>query len=196
MSGGYRASYRCPRVQRSQNQTEKLAPKSSDFGQAKLTKIGYVESATCGVRKDRVFGQASSQPGRLIQGGSRMRRSARTVLCGGRSAMVVLPRPLKVVEPYKDSRAYNHGQWRLPLAHIWAPMKFSHCSTLVAWGSVSRTRYAAQHHAHPKNILQMRGALWCRHCTAVIISADRIRCGPVKENCGRRGRDCWVDSSL
>ena len=35
-------------------------PKSSDFGQAKLTKIEWVESATCGVRKDGVFGQASS----------------------------------------------------------------------------------------------------------------------------------------
>jgi hypothetical protein len=64
-------------------------PKSSDFGQPKLTKIEYVESATCGVRKDGVFGQASSKPRRLIQGGSRMRRSARTVLCGGRSVMVV-----------------------------------------------------------------------------------------------------------
>ena len=58
-------------------------PQTSDFGQAKLTKIECVESATCGVRKDGVFGQASSQPRRLIQGGSRMRRSARTDLCGG-----------------------------------------------------------------------------------------------------------------
>jgi hypothetical protein len=36
-------------------------PQTSDFGQAKLTKIECVESATCGVRKD-VFGQGSSQP--------------------------------------------------------------------------------------------------------------------------------------
>jgi hypothetical protein len=63
--------------------------KSSDFGQAKLTKIECVESATCGGRKDGVFGQASSRPRRLIQGGSRMRRRARTDLCGRRSVMIV-----------------------------------------------------------------------------------------------------------
>jgi hypothetical protein len=33
-------------------------PQTSDFGQAKLTKIECVESATCRVRNDGVFGQA------------------------------------------------------------------------------------------------------------------------------------------
>jgi hypothetical protein len=88
-TGNATSSYWCPRVQRSRSQTEKFAPKSSDSGRAKLTKIECVESATCGVRKDGVLGQASSQPRRLIQGGSRMRKSVCTVLCGGQSVMIV-----------------------------------------------------------------------------------------------------------
>jgi hypothetical protein len=130
-------------------------PKSSDIGQAKLSKIECVESATCGVRKGGFLGQASSPRQSLRRESVRGFKAEPSMKLKQLICIAFLTATVNAMEKQMSSELKSRIAWVLVFS-FFAFQADIYCQRRVdQWHADQRIRYeraAAQYEAqHPSN---------------------------------------------